>query len=381
MTSRAAVRVALGMLALAAVGIFDGALGVAWPSMRTTFDQPLAALGLVLAAYTGGYFLTSLAGGWLLEHTGTGRATIAIATSAIGGAALFALAPAWPVVLAGAVVLGASGGAADLTFNHDLAQHHSLRTIGFLHAAWGLGATIGPVAVTAFVAGGRSWRYAYVPVVVLQLVLVVAFVAVRRDWAPVPRRADVPDDAEPLDRVALGLALLLFLTYVGVEAGVGGWGFTLLTEGRGIANGTAGAWMSAYWLALTVGRLLLGAAGARRQPDAVLGASVAVALVASLVLWLDPASLGEVAIVPLGLALASVFPVLVAVTPSRLGAHRAARVLGAQIAASSVGGVAVPAAMGLAAQVWGVDVLPALFSLTALALGALHVAATRRRAA
>lgn len=57
----------LGMLSLSAVGIFDGALGDAWPSMRVTFGQPLAALGVALAAYTSGYFLTSSAGGWLLE--------------------------------------------------------------------------------------------------------------------------------------------------------------------------------------------------------------------------------------------------------------------------------------------------------------------------
>jgi fucose permease len=218
-------------------------------------------------------------------------------------------------------------------------------------------------------------------VIVLQVGLVVAFVAVRRDWAPVPRRADVPDDVEPLDRIALALALLLFLVYVGIEAGVGGWGFTLLTDGRGMGDAGAGVWMSAYWLSLTVGRLVLGLAGHRRRPEAVLSGSVAVAVLACAFLWLDPGSAGALAVVPLGLALASIFPVLVALTPARLGAHRAARALGAQIAASSVGGVAIPAAMGVAAQAWGTDVLPALFSASAVGLAGLHVAALRRHAA
>ena len=31
--------------AFAALGLRDAALGVAWPSVRETFDQPLAALG------------------------------------------------------------------------------------------------------------------------------------------------------------------------------------------------------------------------------------------------------------------------------------------------------------------------------------------------
>src|SRR3954471_5467588 len=251
------------MIALGAVGLFDGALGVAWPSMRVTFGQELAALGVVLLAYTGGYFATSLSGGWLLERVGTGAALIGVACAAIAGASLFATAPVWGVVLAGAILLGASGGAADLTLNHELAQHHGVRALGFLHAAWGLGAAIGPIVVTAFVAGGRTWRLAFVPVVLIQSALLCAYVVVRNDWAPVPRHADHDDDVEPLDRVALGIALGLFLLYVGLEAAAGAWSFTLLTEGRGMADRTAGAWVSAYWLSITAGRLLLGFIGGR----------------------------------------------------------------------------------------------------------------------
>jgi fucose permease len=368
------------MLALAAVGLFDGALGVAWPSMRATFDQPLAALGIVLAAYTGGYFVTSLAGGWVLERLGTGRATIAIALLALAGVALFAASPAWFVVLVGAALLGASGGAADLTFNHELAQHHGMRALGFLHAAWGLGSAIGPIAVTAMVTGGRTWRLAFVPIIVLQAALLLAYVLVRRDWQPIPRRDDHDVDVEPLDRVALLIAATLFLLYVGCEAGTGGWGFTLLTEGRGMSDGPAGAWMSAYWLSLTAGRLLLGIAGHRAGANTVLTGSVGVAVLSTLVLWADPFGAGVVALVPLGLALASVFPVLVAVTPERLGVHRAARAIGVQIAASAIGGVVIPGSFGIGAQVWGVDALAPMIAVSAMALAGLHLVALARAA-
>ena len=377
--SKRTTRVLLGMIALAAVGLFDGALGVAWPSMRGTFDQPLAALGVVLLSYTGGYFVTSFVGGWLLERVGTGMAMVGVASSAIAGASLFAISPAWPLVLAGAVLIGASGGAADLTLNHELAQHHGVRALGFLHAAWGLGAAVGPIVVTAFVAGGRTWRLAFVPIVAMQIGLLVAYVVLRRDWEPVPRRDEEPDDVEPLDRVALVLALGLFLLYVGVEAGAGQWGFTLLTEGRGMAARTAGAWMSSYWLSLTAGRLLLGVGGHRYPADALLSASVGVALTSALAVWFDPFGAGYVAMVPLGLALAPVFPVLVAVTPERLGPHRAARAIGMQIAASSVGGVGIPSAMGLGAQAWGVDALAPMLATSAAVLAAVHAVALRRR--
>jgi fucose permease len=367
------------MVALAAVGIYDGALGVAWPSMRDTFDQPLAALGVVLLAYTGGYFLTSSVGGWLLERVGTGRALLGIASASIVGMTLFSISPLWVLVLVGSFVVGTSSGAADLTLNHELAQHHGVRALGFLHAAWGLGAAIGPAVVTIFVTGDRSWRLAFIPVIVIQIGLLAAYVVLRKDWAPVPKHADAAGALEPLDRVALAMALGLFLLYVGVESGVGSWAFTLLTEGRGMSDGTAGAWMSAFWLALTGGRLLLGFTGHRFASDSMLTAGVLASLAAAIALWTDPAGLGEVALVPLGAALAPIFPVLVAVTPERLGAHRAARAIGLQIAASSVGGVALPSALGLAAQEWGVETLGWMISLFAAALAVLHGAALRRR--
>lgn len=368
------VRLLLAMTAVAVVGLFDGALGVAWPSMRETFDQPLAALGIVLACYTGGYFTTSLAGGWLLERTGTGAAMIGVAATAIVGASLFAVSPVWLVLLAGAACIGVSGGAADLSLNHELAQHHGVRALGFLHAAWGLGAAIGPALVTSFVTHGRSWRFAYVPIIVVQVVLLAAYVVIRDRWEAAPQPpVPVEDRGAPIDRKALAVALGLFLLYVGTEAGAGQWAFTLLTEGRGMHEAAAGAWVSAYWLALTAGRVLLGAGGHRWRPDAMLTASVVVAAAAAFVLWADPAGFGVVALVPMGFALAAIFPVLVAVTPERLGAEHAARAIGLQIAAAAIGGVALPGLFGVGAQAWGVDALAPMIAVSAAALAALHL--------
>ena len=62
--------------AFAALGLRDAALGVAWPSVRETFDQPLAALGTVLIAGTIGALLGSLASGRLHQRFGP-RVTLA----------------------------------------------------------------------------------------------------------------------------------------------------------------------------------------------------------------------------------------------------------------------------------------------------------------
>ena len=60
--------------------------------------------------------------------------------------------------------------------------------------------------------------------------------------------------------------VLLFLVYTGTEVTAGQWLFSLLTESRGFAAGTAGAAVATYWGALTVGRVVFGQAAALRCP-------------------------------------------------------------------------------------------------------------------
>lgn len=47
--------IAIAYLGYVSLGLPDGLLGVAWPSMRGTFAQPLDALGPLLASATLGY--------------------------------------------------------------------------------------------------------------------------------------------------------------------------------------------------------------------------------------------------------------------------------------------------------------------------------------
>ena len=62
--------------------------------------------------------------------------------------------------------------------------------------------------------------------------------------------------------------------------------------------------------------------------------------------WWNPASWGVAALPFLGLALAGIFPTLVALTPAWVGSDRSPAVIGYQIAASSVGAATLPWAAG-----------------------------------
>ena len=65
------------------------------------------------------------------------------------------------VMTVGTVLFGFGFGALDTVLNAHAARHFGARDINWMHASYGLGATIGPLLATALLAGGRSWRQTY----------------------------------------------------------------------------------------------------------------------------------------------------------------------------------------------------------------------------
>ena len=89
-------------------------------------------------------------------------------------------------------------------------------------------------------------------------------------------------------------------------------------------------------------------------------------------LWLDPAGLGVLGLALLGVGLAGVFPILVALTPDWVGEERAPAVIGFQIAAAAAGAAAVPWTAGRIIDAAGLESLGPFLVFIAVAMAALH---------
>jgi len=77
-------------------------------------------------------------------------------------------------------------------------------------------------------------------------------------------------------------------------------------------------------------------------------------------------------LVVLGLAMAPIFPSMIATTPARLGARHAANGVGFQIAAASLGQSLLPALVGVLVARWGVESLGPALLVGGIALFLLH---------
>lgn len=375
----AATRGGVLLVAFAAfvlLGLADGSLGVAWPSMRGAFGRGVSELGALLAIGSAGYLTASTAFGKIHARIGTGAALGTGCTMMALGMLGVAGAPVWPVIAFSAVLLGVGGGLVDTGMNAHAALEFDLRSINLLHACYGVGATLGPVLITISLTAGATWRGGYAAMALAQAGMALAIWRTRSRWTSRPPEAG-DDLVVSVRRRRILLMLSLFFVYTGAEVGVGQWAYTLLSEGRGMSTATAGGWVAAYWAGLTLGRFLVSAVGNRVSASHTLNVSVATALIGVAVLWWNPGDVGFVGLPVAGIGFAAIFPTLVSLTPLRIGRDRSTRMVGYQLAAANLGIATLPWALGLLAEVQGLDVLgPGLFAITAL-FTILHLWADR----
>jgi fucose permease len=374
----------IALLAFLSLGLPDGVLGVAWPSLRRNFELPMSQLGFLLTAAMVGYLGSSFASGFLVARMGLGRLLVASSAATAASALGYALAPAWAVVVGSAAVGGLGAGAIDAGINAFAAARLSPRWTTWLHASYGVGATLGPLLTSAVLASTGSWRVAYGLVGALLLVMTVGFLRTTGLWTveagPLRQGLPGPELTSTLRRPVVWQSAALFFVYAGLEVGIGQWAYTWLVEGRQVAPGVAATWLAAYWGSLTIGRVALGAVMTRWTADGLLRTSLAATPLGILVLWagLGPDA-GAFGLPLLGFALAPIFPLLIATTPTRVGDPHAIHAIGFQIAIFYVGTAVLPGAAGVVARHFGLDALGPWLLAIAVGLGALYALSLYRQ--
>jgi fucose permease len=355
----------LACLAYLTIALPSSALGLVWPSMKTSFHQPVGALGILLACGVVASVVSSASVGRLLSRRGGGLlAGIGIALSALA-LAVEALAPSLWVVAFGFVLFGLGSGATDSALNVYAADHFGAREINWMHASYGLGASIGPLLATVMLGDGLSWRWIYGSMAVVLVALAVVLTLARRRWqtpargsararprgseSPAKPPVSVPKRKLVTAAVVGGPAFTAVET--GIESGAGIWGYVFLASGRGLSPDIAGVAVSAYWATMFAGRAVLGPVAERVGPARVLGSAVGgVAVGATLMTVPGPGFLAVIGMTALGLAAAPIFPLFTLTTSSRLGTGDAVgttHAVSLQVAASAAGSAALPAGIGL----------------------------------
>jgi fucose permease len=370
----------LALLAFVSLGLPDALLGVAWPTLRREMGRPLDALGLVLGAMVAGYLLSSASSGGLSRRLGVGGLLVGSGLLVVAGNLTIAVAPWFALVLLGSLASGLGGGAIDAAINAHAAHHFAPGRVVWLHACWGIGAALGSATMAVFVTHpGAGWRGGYAAVSAAVAVLALGFWSTRGRWhASHDAAAAAAPLYDSLREGAVRANVAVFFLYTGVEGGVGQWAYTLLTEGRGFAGEIAGTATAAYWGSLTLGRLVFGAVAHHASPSRIVLGAMGCAPLGTLVLASGAGGPWPLAALGLlGFAAGPVFPLLISLTPARVGAAHAANAVGFQVAAASLGSAMVPALAGVLGRRLGLDWIPGTLFAAACAILVLELLVRR----
>ena len=355
--------------AFVAIGLETAALGPTLPGLAEQTNTQLDAISILFPAHSLGYMFGSFFGGRLYDRIPGHTLMVVMLLLLAAMLALVPMVPALWLLAVALMLLGIGGGALDVGGNTLIVWVHG-RNVGpfmnALHFFFGVGSFLTPVIVAAVLSQSGAITATFW--ILALLMLPVAFWLSRLS-SPVPpanaqglseggghlsKSAPLSESdpaaaaAQPEDgrgKIVLLIALLLLL-YVGAEAAFGGWIYTYAVT-LGLSDDTTAAYLtSAFWGALTAGRLVSIPVAMRFRPRTILLADLlgCAASVVLILAWRSSPVAVWLGALGLGFSMASIFPTAITLAERRIPITGA--VTGWFLVAASIGAMSIPWLIG-----------------------------------
>ena len=352
--------IAIIYLSFISLGLPDGLLGAAWPSMYPELGVSVSGAGAVSMVIAVGTIVSSLLSDRLTCRFGAGKVTavsVAMTACALFG---FSVCTEYWMLFLWAVPYGLGAGGVDASLNNYVALHYSSRHMSWLHCMWGVGASVGPYIMGWVLSGGHHWSGGYRIVGVLQIILTIVLFLTLGLWKN--RKTELGTaEPVPLHKVfaipGAGEILVTFLCYCGLEQTAALWASSFLTLSRGVERSTAAFFASLFFLGMTLGRGVNGFLTVKfddrtliRMGCAITGLGVGAMLL--------PGKMAMAGLLLVGLGCAPIYPCIIHSTPANFGPEKSQALIGVQMASAYVGTLTLPPLFGLIANHIGAWVMP-----------------------
>jgi fucose permease len=236
--------------------------------------------------------------------------------------------------------------------------------MNWLHACWGVGATISPNIMGFALAKGLGYRAGYGFVSVIQCVLSIALFCTLFLWKKPTGEGE--EQVKPLSlknavRIpGVPWVILAFFAYCSVEGTASTWAASYYVNARNFSVVTAASLASFGCLGLTVGRIISGFVSDKLGDRNMIRTGTAVMLFGALIVALSPlyTYLAPVGLILTGLGCAPVYPAIIHSTPFNFGKENSQSLVGIQMASAYMGFVLMPALFGVLAEVISLALYP-----------------------
>ena len=371
-------------LSFISLGLPDGLLGAAWPSMYAELGAPVSAAGVIFVIISIGTVISSLFSERLNIRLGPGKVTaISVAMTAAALMGFASCSSLWQLCL-WAIPYGLGAGSVDACLNNYVALHYASRHMSWLHCMWGIGASAGPYIMGAVLTAGGHWSRGYQLIGLIQIVLTAVLLLSLPLWKNSGSRESSPGH-EPLSLKQVSLIpgvkamLLSFFCYCATEQTVGLWAGSYLVLDRGFSPELAASFAGLFFMGIALGRALNGLLTLRFTDTRLTQAGFGIILL-GIVPVLLPLG-GTAALMGLGLiglGCAPIYPSIIHATPERFGAEHSQAVIGVLMASAYLGNCLMPPIFGLIANHISISLLPVYLLLILVLMASMHRLALKR---
>jgi len=372
------IGIGLSFYAFIAIGIAESGLGVVLPSILKTFNLTPATVTFLFISQLTGYVFAAFSSSIISNYLGLAPMLLMAATVMTLALTIYGLAPAWIIMVAVGTLLGLGIGLIDAGINtYMVNDQEEAKWIGLLHAFYGIGALSGPAIVTTLLMMGLNWRQVYLVIAGIGMSLIGAIIGVIiTRYAPMMRCTTASSTYAIANlRFALKTPIVLLsglflLVGVGIESSLGNWTYTVQHVSREIPAAIAGYSISIMWVGFTLGRILLGILVNRLGAVHLVNYSLGLLAISLMSWWLLP---GQWLSLPImGFAIAAIFPTTIWLMPQRVPTTVVPAAIGFVTSVASLGAAIIPTSIGWIASRAGLEQIPALILLLAIAMAVLH---------
>lgn len=352
-------------IAFVSLGLPDALVGAVWPAAHADFGMPLTSAGIVSFITVCGTVLSSLLSARIIKRLGTGRVAALSAMLTGGVIIVMSVTHRFLFLCLLAVPLGFGAGSVDTALNSFVALHYKASHMSFLHAAWGLGATVGPLLLAQSLSAG-GWRGGYRLIGSMQLgfsLLLVCSLPLWKRFAKADAASSVPIETSYRKALRLPMAapvLVSLFCYCAAEIAAGLWAASFFVSCVGLSAAQGARAASLFYLGMLGGRLVSGFIALRVSARRLISIGQLTALCgAALMLVRVSPYCAMAGLLLAGLGCAPIYPSMLHETPKRFGASFSQTMIGLSMATAYTGSAVMPPLLGLAASRVTLWVLPA----------------------
>lgn len=369
-------------LVFISLGLPDSLIGSTWPAISKTLEisedlQGILTVSISVCTIISAFLTPKL----LPKIKEKGIVLISILLTAVG-LILISFSQNFYLLILSCIPLGIGAGAIDTTLNNYVAVNYKSIHLNWLHAFWGVGASISPFICAIFLTDLNGWRNAALVLAIIQFSIWFISLLSAPLWKICELKRDLDINKEEnkekngflktIKYPGVLYSIIAFFAYIAIESTSQQWFSSMVVFNMGVKESLASSWTSLFFIGITVGRLLSGLISLKINDKNMIRIGESVLFIGIILLtfkfnvYIMPA-----AIFLIGFGCAPIYPSIIHATPTRFGEKMSSFIMAIQVGCAYIANITVSPLFGVIGKATTFLILPyvLLFILIILVLG------------